>query len=120
MFLGDCPYCDDGQIEVRKKEVRGKKVELYACSNASWKTEDGEFFELTNSSKCGFRIWQNALSRYGHYLKHSEVRELLENKVVELKFKAKKRFYNQKERKDYYKKVVLHEEYGVEIIFDED
>ncbi len=48
MELGKCPYCDDGRIEVRKKEVRGKKVELYACSNANWKTEDGEFFELTS------------------------------------------------------------------------
>ena len=42
MFLGKCPYCNDGQIEIRKKEVRGKKVELYACSNASWVTEDGK------------------------------------------------------------------------------
>ena len=48
MLLGKCPYCDDGEIEVRKKDVRGKKVELYACSNASWTTEDGEFFELTS------------------------------------------------------------------------
>ena len=29
MLLGKCPYCDDGEIEVRKKDVRGKKVELY-------------------------------------------------------------------------------------------
>ena len=61
MLLGKCPYCDDGEIEVRKKDVRGKKVELYACSNASWTTEDGEFFELTSTSKCGFKIWQNTL-----------------------------------------------------------
>ncbi|MCT7445739.1 hypothetical protein [Aliarcobacter skirrowii] len=118
MFLGKCPYCDDGQIEIRKKEVRGKKVELYACSNASWVTEDGEFFELSSSSKCSFRIWQNALSRYGHYLKHSEIRALLNNEELELKFKTQKRF-GQKERKDYFKKVILHPEYGVQILFDE-
>ena len=29
MILGKCPYCEDGEIEVRKKEVRRKKVELY-------------------------------------------------------------------------------------------
>ena len=119
MILGACPYCDDGDIEVRKKEIRGKKLELYACSNASWISEDGEFFELSSSSKCGFRIWQNALSRYGHYLKHSEVRALLNNEELVLKFKEKKRFIGQKERKDYYKKVILHEEYGVQIIFDD-
>lgn len=53
MLLGKCPYCDDGEIEVRKKDVRGKKVELYACSNASWTTEDGEFFELTSIACAG-------------------------------------------------------------------
>ena len=90
MLLGKCPYCDDGEIEVRKKDVRGKKVELYACSNAFWTTEDGEFFELTSTSKCGFKIWQNTLSRYGHWLKHSEIRELLLNGEVEIKLKTQK------------------------------
>ena len=117
MILGKCPYCEDGEIEVRKKEVRGKKVELYACSNASWKTEDGEFFELTVDSKCSFKIWQNSLSRYGHYLKHSEIRELLSGNEVEIKFKAQKRFGANKDRKDYYKMVILHEEYGVQVLF---
>ena len=117
MILGKCPYCDDGQIEVRKKEVRGKKVELYACSNAKWVTEDGEFFELTSDSKCGFKIWQNALSRYGHWLKHSEIRALLNNVDVEVKFKTQKR-PGMKERKDYFKPIVLNEEYGVQILFD--
>ena len=72
MILGACPYCKDGKIEVRKKEVNGKKVELYACSNASWYSEDGEMFELTKESTCSFRIWQNALRKYGKYLKRIE------------------------------------------------
>ena len=102
MLLGKCPYCDDGEIEVRKKDVRGKKVELYACSNASWTTEDGEFFELTSTSKCGFKIWQNALGRYGHWLKHSEVRSLLNGEEVEVKFKTQRRpGMDYKNRKDY-------------------
>lgn len=117
MILGKCPYCENGEIEVRKKEVRGKKVDLYACSNASWRTEDGEFFELTDDSKCSFKIWQNSLSRYGHYLKHSEVRELLAGNEVKIKFKAQKRFGVNKDRKDYYKMVILHEEYGVQVLF---
>ena len=25
MILGKCPYCEDGSIEVRDKEVSGKK-----------------------------------------------------------------------------------------------
>ena len=90
MVLGKCPYCSDGVIEVRRKEVRGKKVELYACSNANWKTEDGELFELTTDSKCNFKIWQNSLSKYGHWLKHSEIRSLLNNKETCVKLKTKK------------------------------
>ena len=117
MILGKCPYCEDGQIEVRKKEVRGKKVELYACTNANWKTEDGEFFELTSDSKCGFKIWQNALSRYGHWLRHIEVRALLNEEEVLVKFKTQKRV-GMKERIDYYKPIILHPDYGVQILFD--
>ena len=119
MILGKCPYCDDGLIEVRKKEIRsGKKVELYACSNAKWTSEDGEFYELTSDSKCGFRIWQNALSRYGYWLKQSEIRALLNNEEVEVKLKTKKR-PGMKERNDYFKPIVLHEDYGVQVLFNE-
>ena len=117
MLLGKCPFCKDGQIEIRKKEVNNKKVELYACSNLHWKTEDGELFELTEDSTCSFRIWQNALSRYGHWLNHKEVRGLLNNEEVKVSFKTMKRL-GQKERKSYEKFIVLDEEYGVKILFD--
>lgn len=107
-------------MEKLKLEKRGKrkKVELYACSNASWTTEDGEFFELTSTSKCGFKIWQNSLSRYGHWLKHSEIRELLSNNEVEIKLKTQKRFgFKNENRKDYYKIAILDPEYGIKIVF---
>ncbi len=116
--MGSCPYCDDGQIEVRKKEIRGKKVELYACSNAHWVSEDGELFELAPNATCSFRIWQNALSRYGHFLKHREIRALLSDGEIELEFKSKKK-YPTSQRVAYSKKVILHPEYGVQIIFDD-
>lgn len=116
MILGDCPYCSDGKIELRKKEIRGKKVELYACSNANWKTEDGEFFELTATSTCNFKIWQNSLKRYGKYLKQKEVKALLnqEDVIVTL--------YTQgyKEKKSYKKYLTLNQEYGVSVIWDID
>ena len=84
MILGKCPYCDDGQIEVRDKEVSGKKVKLYACSNASWKTEDGEVFELTENSSCDFKIWQNSLAKYGKWLQYKDVRALLNDEELEV------------------------------------
>ena len=114
MLLGQCPYCEDGSIEVRDKEVRGKKVKLYACSNAAWKTEDGEMFELTESSTCHFKIWQNALGKYGKWLSYKEVRELLTEKEIEVELLSKK--YG---KKVYYNKYIrLDDTYGVSVIWD--
>lgn len=114
MLLGRCPYCDDGTIEVRDKEVRGKKVKLYACSNAHWKTEDGEMFELTDDATCDFRIWQNSLARYGKWLSYKEVRELLSEESLEVELFSKKHG-----KKIYYTKTLtLNQEYGVSVIWD--
>ena len=114
MILGKCPYCEDGSIEVRAKEVRGKKVKLYACTNAHWKTEDGELYELDEDATCDFRIWQNTLSRYGTWLNYAQIRELLEHGSIEVELVSKK--YG---KKIYYTKVVeLNPEYGVSILWD--
>ncbi|TKI71122.1 hypothetical protein FCU45_01700 [Sulfurimonas crateris] len=114
MILGRCPYCEDGSIEVRDKEVCGKKVKLYACSNAHWKTEDGEMFELRDDASCDFRIWQNSLAKYGKWLTYKEVRELLENEAIEVELLSKK--YG---KKIYYnKQIVLNPEYGVSVLWD--
>jgi len=114
MILGKCPYCNDGNIEVRDKEVSGKKVKLYACTNAHWRSEDGEMYELSEGATCNYKIWQNSLAKYGKWLSYQEIRELLENETIELEFLSKK--YG---KKIYYKKhIVLNEEYGVSIIWD--
>jgi len=114
MILGKCPYCEDGNIEVQSKEVRGKKVKLYVCSNARWKTEDGEMYELTEDATCDFKIWQNALAKYGKWLSYQEVRELLENESIEVELLSKK--YG---KKIYYKKfIILNQEYGVSVLWD--
>jgi len=114
MILGKCPYCDDGSIEVRDKEVSGKKVKLYACSNANWITEDGEMFELRDDATCDFRIWQNSLARYGKWLSYKEVRELLSEESLDLELLSKKHG-----KKIYYTKtIILNQEYGVSVIWD--
>jgi len=114
MILGKCPYCDNGEIEVRDKVARGKKVKLYACSNAHWISEDNELFELSPKASCGFRIWQNALSRYGKWLSYQEVRELLRDGSIEVEFISKK--YG---KKIYYtKEIIVDEEYGVSVIWE--
>ena len=114
MILGNCPYCDDGRIEVRDKEVRGKKVKLYACSNAHWKTEDGEMYESRDDSTCSFKIWQNSLAKYGKWLSYKDVRELLEDESIEVELLSKK--YG---KKVYYNKhIILNQEYGVSVLWD--
>ncbi|NPA59119.1 MAG: hypothetical protein GXO30_01430 [Epsilonproteobacteria bacterium] len=113
MILGKCPYCEDGEIEVRDKEVRGKKVKLYACSNAKWYSEDGEMYELTQDSKCGFKIWQNSLAKYGKWLSYKEVRELLKEGELSVEFLSKK--YGKKI--NYTKDIILDAEYGVSVIW---
>jgi len=111
MILGKCPYCEDGDIEVRDKEVRGKKVKLYACTNAKWYSEDGEMYELTKDSTCSFKIWQNSLARYGKWLSYKEVKELLQEGELEVELLSKK--YG---KKIYYtKQIILDAEYGVSI-----
>jgi hypothetical protein len=113
MILGKCPYCEDGEIEIRDKEVRGKKVKLYACSNAHWISEDGELYELTNSSTCHFKIWQNSLARYGKWLSYKEIRELLDDGETEVELLSKK--YG---KKIYYEKsITLDEKYGVSVVW---
>ncbi len=114
MILGKCPYCEDGTIEVRDKEVSGKKVKLYACCNANWKSEDGEMFELTSDSSCEFKIWQNSLARYGKWLSYQDIRELLKEKSLEVELLSKK--YG---KKLYYNKyIALNHEYGVSVLWD--
>ncbi len=114
MILGNCPYCKDGYVEVRDKEVRGKKVKLYACTNAHWYSEDGEVFELTQESNCDFRIWQNSLARYGKWLSYKEVRNLLADGTIEVDLLSKK--YAEK---IYYKKyIAINKEYGISVIWD--
>ncbi|MBA3024962.1 MAG: hypothetical protein FP820_00990 [Sulfurimonas sp.] len=114
MILGKCPYCDDGQIEIQEKEVRGKKVKLYVCSNASWVTEDGEMYELSQNATCDFRIWQNSLAKYGKWLSYKEVRTLLEDESLEVELLSKK--YG---KKIYYNKfITLNPEYGVSVVWD--
>jgi hypothetical protein len=114
MTLGKCPKCNDGVIEVREKIVRGKKVKLFACSNASWKTEDGELWEKDEGATCDFRIWQNSLARYGKWLNYKEVKELLQNKEIEVELVSKK--YGKKI--NYTKTAVIDTKYGISILWD--
>jgi len=112
MILGKCPYCDDGHIEVRDKEVSGKKVKLYACSNAHWKF-DFDMAELSEDATCSFRIFANQFLRWNKKsIGENEIRTVLQEEQVKV------RLYSSRAKKEYYKWAVLDEEYGLSILWD--
>ena len=114
-IVGKCPYCNDGIVNLEKKPVCGKNTKVYTCSNASWKSEDGEMFELTSNATCNFRIWGNSLQRWGKKgIGYYEVKQLLQNKDVAV------RLYSFNTKKEYFKYITLDENYGVSVLWDID
>ncbi len=110
--LGKCPFCTDGQVEVRNTTVDGKSIKLYACSNAHW-TFEHDMAELTGDSTCSFRIFQNALLRWNKKsISEKEVRTLLTDSQIKV------RLYSSRAKKEYYKWLVLDEAYGTSVVWD--
>ena len=110
--LGKCPYCDDGQIEVRPIEVNAKKVKLYACSNAHWQYEY-DMAELHPDATCSFRIFSNQFLRWNKKsIGENEVRTVLQEDQVKV------RLYSASAKKEYFKWAVLDQEYGLSIVWD--
>jgi len=113
IYIGKCPFCKDGLVYCEKKIVQGRSTNVFTCSNAKWKSEDGEMYEPTQDSSCSFRIWGNSLSRWGKKnLSKKEVKELLNNKEIEVTL------YSFKAKKEYKKPLILDSEYGVSIVWD--
>jgi hypothetical protein len=111
-IAGKCPYCD-GQVIMEKKVVRGANTKVYTCSNASWTSEDGELFELSKDATCSFRIWGNSLLKWGKRgIGLNEVRRLLDNQEVIV------RLFSKYKKQEYFKYIVLSEEYGVSVLWD--
>lgn len=112
--LGRCPCCEDGYIEVRPIVVQGKKVKLYACSNAQWHFEF-DMCELREDATCGYRIFSNQLARWHKKsLSEKEIRTLLSEQQLKVEL------FSPKSKQSYEKWVVIDAEYGVKVLFDED
>jgi len=110
--LGKCHFCNNGEVEVRSIVLDGKKSKLYACSNAHWSFDD-DMAELTKESTCSFRIFQNALLRWNKKaIGEREVRTLLSKEQVKV------RLYSSRAKTEYYKWLVLDEEYGCSVVWD--
>lgn len=112
--LGKCPYCEDGQIEVRKIEVNAKPTKLYACTNVHWHFEH-DLCELTQDSSCSYRIFANQFLVWNKKsIGENEIRTVLEEEQVKV------RLYSHRVKKEYFKWAVLDEEYGLSIVWDVD
>ena len=111
-LVGNCPYCD-GVINYDTKEIRGKKTKLYSCSNHKVTTEDGETWELTSDSTCTFKIFGNALQRYGKkFIGPKEVSKLLKGEDVIA------HLYSFNTKTEYKKYITLNQEFGVSVLWD--
>ncbi len=112
--LGKCPYCEDGEIEVRKIDVNAKAIKLYACSNAHWKF-DFDMAELREDSSCSFRIFSNQFLRWNKKsIGENEIRTVLQEEQVKV------RLFSSRAKKEYFKWAVLDKEYGLSIMWDID
>ena len=114
-IIGKSPYCINGLINIEKKLVNGKNTKLYTCSNASWYSEDGELFELKKDAICSFRIWGNSLLKWGKKgIGVYEVKKLLRQEDVKV------RLFSYQSKKEYYKYIILDEQYGISVLWDID
>jgi len=114
-IIGKCPYCKDGLMKLETKPVLGKNTKLYTCSNASWKSEDGEMFELKDSATCSYRIWGNSLLKWGKKgIGPYEVKRLLKGEDVSV------RLFSYIKKQEYFKYIAINKDYGVSVLWDID
>ena len=111
-ILGNCPYCKDGKIEIRKVSKGNHKINVYACSNAHWKKECDDFWELTEDSTCNYSLRQDALQKYGkRSIKKEEMKSLIKEGELEVEL------YSGPKKTHYKKFIIMDLEYGVSVLF---
>jgi len=111
--LGKCPYCDDGNIEIRKVNVDGKDIKVYACSNAKW-LKRIDCSELSEDSTCSYSLFANNLLKFNkRAISEYEMRNLLKDEQIIV------RLYR-KPFGEYFKYAVLDLEFGIKVLFDID
>ncbi|PHR71129.1 MAG: hypothetical protein COA66_10440 [Arcobacter sp.] len=113
--LGDCPYCEGGDISFETKSIQGKRTKLYKCSNNKVFSEDGEMWEQHKNSTCTFRIFGNSLARYGKkFIGPKEVTKLLKGQEVTA------HLYSYNKKTEYKKYITINHQYGVSVLWEID
>lgn len=114
MILGKCPYCNSNVI-AKTSNIKGKKVNLYACENAKKVYDDSDQFVFTADSTCTFRVYSNVFLRWNkRSFSKYEMKKLLEEEQVIV------RLHGRAGTKEYFKYVITDKEYGVSILWDEE
>ncbi|PHR56219.1 MAG: hypothetical protein COA44_08885 [Arcobacter sp.] len=112
--LGKCPFCEDGNIEVRKIQINAKPTKLYACTNAHWVFEH-DICELSEDSTCSYRIFANQFLAWNKKsIGENEIRKVLEEEQVKV------RLFSSKTKTEYFKWAIIDKEYGLSIVWDID
>jgi len=114
MILGKCPYCNSNVI-AKTSNIKGKKVNLYACENAKKEYDESEQFVFTADSTCTFRVYSNVFLRWNkRSFSKYEMKKLFEEGQVIV------RLHGRAGTKEYFKYVITDKEYGVSILWDEE
>lgn len=114
MILGKCPYCNSNVI-AKTSNIKGKKINLYACENAKKVYDDSDQFVFTADSTCTFRVYSNVFLRWNkRSFSKYEMKKLLEEEQVIV------RLHGRAGTKEYFKYVITDKEYGVSILWDEE
>lgn len=115
-YIGKCLYCEDGTIEYKSKQVRGKKTKVYCCSNNKVTTlDDGDTWEPTSDSTCSWKLFGSNLERWGKkFIGPKEVKKLLAGDEVIA------HMYSYVKKVEYKKYLTISEEYGVSVLWEMD
>lgn len=101
--LGTCPLCNGNIIE---------KDKVYSCENSKWIFED-DFDEWENHG-CDFKIFKNALKKYGlRQINSSKIRTLFQEGRLIVTLKSR---YKQ----TYTKFAYVDNEFGISVDFESD
>ncbi len=112
--LGKCPYCE-GHVESRKITVKGKTINIYACTNAKKEYDESDAYVYSANSTCTFMVYSNKFLKWNKRSFSSyEMKKLLRDGQVTV------RLHGRRGTSEYFKYVILDKEYGCSILWDEE
>jgi hypothetical protein len=115
-FIGSCPYCSDGEIKYHIANINGRKTKLYSCTNRKIeRSPDEEGFELDQNSLCTYRLFGNALQKWGKkFIGPKEAAKLIKGEEIIC------HLYSFQKKTEYKKYAIIDHDYGISVLWDQE